>query len=150
MIEVGEEVPEFEGAREDGSPIALASFLGHPVILFFYPKANSGGCSLEARGFAEHFAEFQSQGIAVIGVSVDSVDEQRRFAETCQLPFPLVADADRVIAKKYGVLGLLGIAKRVTFFVDAKGIVVDRTEGMLPGPHVQRAVERLSPAAGAP
>lgn len=118
------------------------------MILYFYPKANTSGCTLEARGFTEHYAEFQHAGVAVVGVSVDSVESQKKFAAKCSIPFPLVADHDKAIAKRYGVLGLLGIAKRVTFFVDADGKVAEVVEGMMPGPHVQRAVERLHRTSG--
>lgn len=143
MIEIGSSAPGFRGIRQDGQTIDFSTFRGRPVVLYFYPKAGSAGCTVEAKGFAEHYPDFQRAGVEVIGVSVDSVESQRRFTEECRLPFPLVADHDRSIARSYGVVGFLGMAKRVTFFVDAGGKVVDRIEGMLPGPHVRRAVERL-------
>lgn len=144
MIEAGTSAPDFQGTTQDGEPISLASYRGRPVVLYFYPKANTSGCTAEALGFAEHYAEFHSEGIEVIGVSVNSVKDQKSFAEKCRLPFPLVADQDKSIARLYGVIGMLGIAKRVTFFVNAEGQVVERVDGILPGRHVQRAIERLS------
>jgi peroxiredoxin Q/BCP len=143
MLTVGQIAPDFAGTTADGSRLSLASYRGHPVVLYFYPKANTTGCTIEARGFTEHFAEFQRAGVAVVGVSVDSVDAQHSFAEKCSIPFPLVADHDKTIARQYGVLGLLGLAKRVTFFLDADGRVAEVVEGMMPGPHIRRAVERL-------
>lgn len=143
MIAVGQAAPEFSGTTGDGAPISLASYRGRPLVLYFYPKANTAGCTLEARGFTEHYAEFQRAGVAVVGVSVDSVEAQKSFAEKCTIPFPLVADRDKTIAKQYGVLGFLGVAKRVTFFVDAEGRVAEIVEGMMPGPHVRRALERI-------
>lgn len=143
MLEVGQVAPDFSGPTADGSRFSLSSYRGHPLVLYFYPKANTTGCTIEARGFTEHFAEFQRAGVAVVGVSVDSVDSQHRFAEKCSIPFPLVADPDKTIARQYGVLGLLGLAKRVTFFLDADGRVAEVVEGMMPGPHIRRAVERL-------
>lgn len=143
MLSVGQEAPDFTGTTADGTPLALASLRGRPVVLYFYPKANSLGCSIEARGFAQQFPEFQKAGIAVIGVSVDSVESQRSFVEKCGIPFPLVADHDRSIARRYGVLGLLGVAKRVTFFLDANGRVAEVVSGMAPGPHLRRALERI-------
>jgi len=148
MIEPGSLAPDFQGTTQDGRPLTLSSFRGRPVVLYFYPKANTTGCTLEARGFAEHYPELQRAGAEVIGVSVDSVDAQKGFSQKCHLPFPLVADADRAIAKQYGVLGLLGIAKRVTFLLGPDGRVVERVEGMMPGRHVERAVERLAARAG--
>ena len=145
MIPVGATAPDFTGPTSLGGPFTLSSLRGRPVVLFFYPKANSLGCTVEARGFSEHYLEFTSAGVEVVGVSVDSVEAQKRFQEKCSLPFPLIADRDRAIAQKYGVLGLLGMAKRVTFLIGADGQVTDVIEGMSPGPHVRRAVERLAP-----
>jgi thioredoxin-dependent peroxiredoxin len=150
MLAVGDVAPDFTATTADGSPLSLASFRGRAVILYFYPKANTTGCTLEARGFSEHYSEFQRAGIAIIGVSVDTVDAQKRFVEKCSIPFPLVADHDKSVAREYGVLGLLGIAKRVTFFLDANGRVTDIVEGMLPGRHVDRALERTREGAAGP
>jgi len=147
MIEVGQLAPAFRGTNQDGNPISLSAYRGRPVILYFYPKAGTSGCAMEARGFAAHYNDFKAAGAEVIGVSVDSVEAQKSFAEKCKVSFPLVADRDKSIARKYGVLGMLGIAKRVTFFLDPEGKVVDRVEGLMPGQHVDRAVERLRPPA---
>ena len=144
MLDNGSKAPDFEGTAQDGRTITLSSYRGRPVVLYFYPKANTTGCTLEARGFAEHYPELKNAGAEVIGVSVDTVDAQKSFSDKCHLPFPLVADHDKSIAKKYGVLGLLGIAKRVTFLLDPEGTVVERVEGMMPGRHVERAVARLA------
>lgn len=113
-------------------------------MLYFYPKAGTTGCRLEAQGFAQHYSEFQQAGVAVVGISVDRFDAQKRFSDDCHLPFPLIADADGAIARAYGVLGLLGLAKRVTFWVDPEGRVVEVIQGMLPGPHLRAALERLA------
>ena len=142
MLAVGDTAPSFVGTTADGGSFDLATFRGRPLVLYFYPKANTTGCSIEARGFAASYPELQRAGIAVVGVSVDSVETQRSFADRCGVPFPLVADRDRSVAKMYGVLGLLGIARRVTFFIGADGRIEEVVEGMRPGPHVQRAQER--------
>jgi thioredoxin-dependent peroxiredoxin len=144
MLKPGDEAPDFTGTTADGASLTFSSFRGRPVVLYFYPKANSLGCSIEARGFAEHYPEFEKAGVAVVGVSVDSVDAQKRFQEKCGVPYPLVADRDRSIAQKYGVIGLFGVAKRVTFLLDPSGRITEVVEGIAPGPHVRRAVERLA------
>jgi peroxiredoxin Q/BCP len=149
VLEVGELVPPFVGTSASGTPIDSSSYRGKPLVLYFYPKANTTGCTVEARGFTENYPELRKAGIAVIGVSVDSVEDQKRFAEKCGVPFPLVADKDRSIAKKYGVLGFLGMAKRVTFFVAPDGRVEEVVQGLLPGPHLRRALERARAAGGA-
>ena len=148
MLAAGETAPDFTGAAADGSTFALSSLKGRPVVLYFYPKANTPGCTAEARGFTDHYGEFTRAGIAVVGVSVDSVEAQAGFREKCGIPFPLISDRDRSIARRYGVLGLLGIAKRVTFFIGPDGRVAEVVEGILPGPHVRRAVERLAAPPG--
>ena len=150
MIEVGAAAPTFVGTSADGTTLDFASYRGRPVVLYFYPKANTTGCTMEARGFAEHYAELQRAGYSVVGVSVDSVESQKRFSEKCALPFPLVADLDKAISKQYGVLGLLGIARRVTFFIGVDGRVEEVVQGMLPGPHVARAAERARAAPPSP
>lgn len=152
MIAVGDAAPEFQGTTGDGTSLSLASLKGRPLVLYFYPKAHSSGCRLETRGFAEHYPELQRAGIQVVGVSVDSVEDQKSFAAECGAAFPLVADHDRSIARAYGVLGLLGVARRVTFFVGPDGRVEDVVEGLRPGPHVARAIERAakSPPAAPP
>ncbi len=144
VVAVGEVAPDFSGVTADGSPFVLSSQRGRPVVLYFYPKASSPGCTSEARGFIEHYDDFARAGVAVVGVSVDTVDAQRRFQEKCGIPFPLVADHDRSIARAYRVLGMLGMAKRVTLFLDSEGCVREIHEGLLPGPHVRRALERLA------
>jgi thioredoxin-dependent peroxiredoxin len=143
MLAVGAEAPDFSGTTADGSPFSLHSTRGRPLVLYFYPKANSSGCSLEARGFSQHYPEFQQKGVAVVGVSVDSVESERKFVASCKIPFPIVADADKAISRQYGVLGRLGSARRVTFFVDPEGNVAHVVEGLIPGPHVQAAVDRF-------
>ncbi|MCI4346500.1 MAG: peroxiredoxin [Thermoplasmata archaeon] len=146
MLGVGAVAPEFEGTAADGSRFKLSSTRGRPLVLFFFPKANSAGCSVEARGFSEHYGEFRDQGVAVVGVSVDSVRAQAGFAANCALPFPLIADHDKSIARKYGVLGILGLARRVTFLVDPDGRVLEVVSGMLPTPHVRSSLARFGKA----
>ncbi len=151
MLEPGTSAPAFTGTTQDGRPFSLESLRGRPVVLYFYPKAGTAGCAAEARGFAEHYAELRDAGVAVVGVSVDTVESLAKFAADCGLPFPLVADHDRAIARAYGVLGLLGLAKRTTFFVGPDGRIEDVVQGMLPAQHVRRAVERLHrPASATP
>jgi peroxiredoxin Q/BCP len=98
---------------------------------------------MEARGFTEHYAEFQAKGVEVIGVSVDPVEAQQRFVQECRIPFPLIADRDKSIARSFGVLGLLGIAQRVTFFIGPDGKVLEVVRGLLPARHVETALARL-------
>lgn len=143
MLGVGEAAPAFEGTTDSGTKLSLSDLRGRPLVLYFYPKAGSAGCSSEAREFAKSYSEFEQRGVALVGVSVDPVGAQQRFSSSCHLPFPLIADDSKEIARRYGVLGFLGVAKRVTFFVGADGRIEEVVAGLLPGPHVRRAVERL-------
>ncbi len=142
MLAVGEPAPDFTAATQTGQMLQLSSLRGAPVVLFFYPKANSMGCTIETRAFADHFEELSDAGLKVVGVSVDSVASQKTFATKCDVEFPLVSDSDKSIAKAYGVLGFLGFARRVTFFLDARGTVEEVVESIAPNPHVQRALQR--------
>jgi thioredoxin-dependent peroxiredoxin len=150
MVKLGEPAPPFDGTTGAGEPFSLASTRGRPVVLYFYPKAGTMGCTREAEEFTRAYPEFVRGGTALIGVSVDTVEAQRRFAEHCNIPFPLIADSSKEIARAYGVLGRLGLSRRVTFFIGADGRVEEIVEGLLPGPHVRCAVERLRAAPPPP
>jgi peroxiredoxin Q/BCP len=143
----GDKAPEFTGRTADGGAFRLSDLRGSSVVLYFYPRANSLGCTRESVSFALLHGALGEKGVRIVGVSVDDVNDQRRFAEKCSLPFPLVADASKEIARLYGVLGAFGHAKRVTFFIDPEGRVVDTVDSILPGPHVDRA-RRLWLASG--
>ncbi|MGP8077259.1 MAG: peroxiredoxin [Thermoplasmata archaeon] len=144
MRAVGESAPDFSAPTTQGRPLRFGSLRGRPVVLYFYPRAGTTGCTMEANEFARHYPEFERAGVAVVGVSVDALESQQSFSDECHLPFPLVADPDRSIARSYGVLGLLGMAKRVTFWVGPDGRIEEVVSGLLPGPHVRAALERLA------
>jgi peroxiredoxin Q/BCP len=139
MLAVGDLAPDFEFRAPDSSSRKLSSYRGKPVVLYFFPKANTTGCTLETRGFAERYPQFQQRGVEVIGVSVDTSETQAAFAEKCGSRFPMVGDSSKEIARAYGVIGLLGVAKRVTFLLDGEGRVREVVEGMLPTPHLRAA-----------
>ncbi len=113
------------------------------MVLYFYPKSFTSGCTIETKEFAHLYPRLQAQGVEVLGVSIDDAPTQKAFAENCHANFPIVADSTKAIARAYGVLGLTGFAKRVTFFVDPGGTVVDVVESLRPGPHTERAVQRF-------
>jgi len=150
VIGVGDPAPDFTAPSSTGGPFSLSSLRGSPVILFFFPRANSLGCTIETRAFADHFSEIHAAGVAVVGVSVDPLGAQKSFATKCEVAFPLVSDGDKSIARAYGVLGFLGFARRVTFFLDAQGRVEEVIEAIGPNPHVKRALERIGKAGAAP
>ena len=144
MLKPGEMAPSWSGTAANGATVSGASFLGRPLLLYFFPKAGTTGCTIETRRFGEHAPEFAQAGVAIVGVSVDSVEAQQRFASACRVDFPLISDVDKSIARAFGVLGLLGFARRVTFWIGADGRIQEVVDGMMPGPHLERTLARLA------
>ncbi len=143
MVAVGEKAPEFKSRNQDGSPFELSSLRGHPFVLYFYPKADTPGCTIESKGFRDDYAKLRSHRVQVVGVSVDDCPDQKAFAEKYGLPFTLVADHSKEVSKTYGVLSPQGYARRVSFLVDADGKVVEIVDSSSPGPHLERARARF-------
>ena len=124
MLETGSMIPDVALSDENGSPIALRSLLGKPLVLYFYPKDETPGCTVEARAFRDSYDQFTAAGAEVVGVSSDSVASHRRFAQHHDLPFLLLSDRGGVVRELYGVERTLGILPgRVTFVIDTGGIV---------------------------
>jgi peroxiredoxin Q/BCP len=147
MVGIGESAPEFELESSAGGTVRLSSLRGHPVVLYFYPRAMTPGCTVETKGFRDIHPALAGKGVTVLGMSVDDLAAQKEFAEKCSIPFPLLADPTKATTKAYGVLNRFGEAKRVTFFIGADGRVVDIVEGSKPDPHVERAKVRFLPGA---
>jgi thioredoxin-dependent peroxiredoxin len=142
MIAPGAPAPDFEAPTSKGQNLKLSALRGKSVILYFYPKAFTSGCAMETHTFGELYPRLSSQGVEVVGVSVDDVEKQTAFAADCKADFPLVADRNKEIAKSYGVLGTFGLAKRVTFYIDPTGTVSEVVESMRPGAHTSKAVDK--------
>jgi peroxiredoxin Q/BCP len=143
MIAAGVPAPEFEAPDQDGRPFRLSSLKGAPVVLFFYPKADTPGCTIESKGFQTELPQYQAKGVHVVGISTDDCDAQKAFARKYGLAFPLVADREKKVARLYGVLGLTGSARRVTFLIDSAGVVQEVVEGASPKPHLDQARSRF-------
>jgi len=143
MLAVGEKAPDFEAPNQDGAPFRLSSLRGSPVVLYFYPAADTPGCTIESKGFQEHLAEFAKGGVRVVGVSVDDCPAQKAFAQKYGLAFPLIADSKRAVGERYGVLGPRRTARRVTFLIDRDGKIAEVIDTSSPGPHVERARARF-------
>ena len=123
-VKAGERAPDFTLEDASGKPVSLADFAGRPVVLYFYPKDDTPGCTKEACTFRDQYQDFQDAGAAVLGVSSDSSESHRRFAAKHRLPFTLLSDAAGKVRKRYGVPATLGLLPgRVTFVIDAEGVV---------------------------
>ena len=105
MLREGEAAPDFEARDAEGSAVRLSDLRGRKVVLYFYPKDDTPGCTKEACSFRDGFAEFERRGIEVLGVSTDDEQSHRKFAEKYSLPFTLLADTDHSVADLYGVYG---------------------------------------------
>jgi len=139
MTAIGEKAPDFEALDHAGNPFKFSSVRGSPVVLYFYPKADTPGCTIEAKGFRDVYKEYQAKKVAVVGVSTDECPAQQAFRDKYGLPFPLIADSTKQVATLYGVLGPRGNARRVTFLIDASGKVVDVVDNPSPDAHLDRA-----------
>ena len=139
MLEVGMKAPEFTLPNKDGNMIRLSDFLGKKVIVYFYPKDNTPGCTRQACAFAGAYGEFERRGVAVIGISRDSVASHVKFAEKYGLPFVLLSDPERQAIEAYGVWKekklygkvSLGVA-RTTFLIDETGVITHVMEKVKP------------------
>jgi len=139
MIAAGAAAPDFEAPDHAGRPFRLSSLRGSPVVLYFYPKADTPGCTIEAKGFREVYPQYRAKGVEVVGVSTDDCPAQQAFRDKYGLPFPLVADSEKAVAKAYGVLSPQGHARRVTFLIDGAGKVVDVVDSSSVDAHLERA-----------
>jgi thioredoxin-dependent peroxiredoxin len=130
MIEPGQPAPDFELPDQDGNPVRLADLRGQRVVLYFYPKADTPGCTTQACGIRDHQADYDAAGATVIGVSPDSVKAVKKFHDKQALSFRLLADADHAVAERYGVWvekSMYGRTywgnARATFLIDEDGTV---------------------------
>jgi len=129
LLKEGEVAPPFSTQMVEGDqvlPISLADLRGRKVILYFYPKDDTPGCTKEACAFRDGFARFQAAGMVVLGCSVDSTDSHKDFIRKYNIPFPLLLDPDRKIAAAYGAangIPILGLDRRITYVIDENGII---------------------------
>ena len=122
-LKVGKTAPDFSLLDEHGLPVSLKDYIGKKVVvLYFYPKDFTSGCTAEACSFRDNYKPYQDKGAVVIGVSLDSVESHLKFSEKYNLPFAILSDHSKEAAKAYGVLGVGGfLTKRVTFIINKDG-----------------------------
>ncbi|MGB3237603.1 MAG: peroxiredoxin [Geitlerinemataceae cyanobacterium] len=124
-VKIGEIAPDFTLTSQKGEPVSLKDFRGNKsIVLYFYPKDDTPGCTKESCGFRDRYVAFTEAGAEVIGISGDSIDSHKKFATKYQLPFTLVSDAGDRVRKLYGVPATFGLLPgRVTYVIDKDGIV---------------------------
>jgi peroxiredoxin Q/BCP len=117
-VQEGKAAPAFTLTDAEGSKVSLADFAGRDVILYFYPKDDTPGCTKEACGFRDAWKELQKRGVAVLGVSADSAESHQKFRAKYKLPFPLLSDLDRKVMEKYGAFG-----EKMMYGKKVKGVI---------------------------
>jgi len=150
MLKTGSRAPSFTLPDHDGRPVSLADFLGQPVVLYFYPKDDTPGCTVEACEFRDAWADVQEAGAVVLGVSPDDAASHAKFRRKRRLPFTLLTDADHVVAERYGAWGekqmfgrkYMGF-KRTTVIIDGQGVVHQIFERVKPKGHARQVLEAL-------
>jgi peroxiredoxin Q/BCP len=103
-MQPGDLVEDFTLPDQDGNPVTLSQFAGSPVVLFFYPRADTPGCTIEACGFRDHFAKLKKAGVVVLGISRDTVKAQKKFADKYEIKYPLLADSEMELIKRFDLL----------------------------------------------
>ena len=149
-MEIGKKAPDFTLPSDGGENVSLKDFKGQKVILYFYPKDNTSGCTLEAKAFRDHREDFKKLGYVVLGVSRDSVKKHCNFRDKYELNFPLLADEDETVCNLYGVMKeksmygrkYMGI-ERSTFIIDEKGKLVKEYRGVKAATHVDELLAEL-------
>ena len=150
MPEVGEKAPAFKGLTQNGDSVSLKDYAGQKLAIYFYPKDDTPGCTKQACNLRDNWSQLLDAGVAVVGVSADSVTSHEKFADKYDLPFPLIADEDHEILEAYGAWGqknlygrlFMGI-KRTTFLIDEAGTIVHVFKRPKTAAHSQEILEKF-------
>jgi peroxiredoxin Q/BCP len=156
VLEPGDKAPDFTLPNQNGDPVKLSDLKGQTVVLYFYPRAATPGCTTQACGVRDRGADYEAAGARVIGVSPDPVADVRKFAEKYGLEFTLLADADHAVADLYGAWGeksmygkkYMGV-QRATFVIDAEGTIAKVFPKVSPKTHDDVVLEALADLAAA-
>ncbi|MGL4993538.1 MAG: peroxiredoxin [Bacteroidales bacterium] len=141
QLKVGNPAPWFKGYDQNNNIIESKDYKGKKVVLYFYPKDNTPGCTAQACAFRDDYSELQSKGYNIIGVSDDDIKSHAAFAKEHNLNFPLIADTDKTIINSYGANGML-YTKRITFVINEKGIIEQIIEGVSASEHSKKILKK--------
>jgi peroxiredoxin Q/BCP len=150
-LKVGDKAPDFQGKDQLGNDITLSAFLGKKVVLYFYPKDNTPGCTAEACNLRDNYQELLNAGLVVVGVSADSQKSHQNFINKHSLPFPLISDPEKEIINKYGVWGekslygkIFNGINRVTYIITEEGVIEKIIEKVKTKDHTRQIFDELS------
>ncbi len=144
LPQVGQMAPQFSLPSQDGTPVSLKDFHGKNVVLYFYPKDGTQGCTIEAHNFQQDQAKYEQKNTVIVGVSVDSTDSHKEFCAKQGLTFKLAADTDKKVVDQYGSLSPNGVASRNTFLIDPSGKIVKVWTKVSPMKHSEEVLAALS------
>jgi len=151
VIGQGERAPDFTLPDQDGTEVTLSSLRGAPVVLYFYPKADTPGCTTQACGIRDHSSDYDAAGVCVLGVSPDPVSAVKKFHDKQSLNFTLLADEDHAVADRYGTWGEKSMygktfwgVQRATFIIDADGVVAHVIPKASPKTHDEQVLALLA------
>jgi peroxiredoxin Q/BCP len=142
--QVGQTAPDFSLQSQEGSPVSLKQFHGKWVVLYFYPKDMTQGCTIEAHNFQQDLPKYNQANAVIVGVSVDSTDSHKEFCAKESLTFKLLADTDKKVVDQYGSLSARGVASRNTFLIDPSGKVAKVWIGVNPSKHSEEVLAALA------
>jgi thioredoxin-dependent peroxiredoxin len=143
LPQAGQKAPPVTLPSQDGSKVSLKDFHGKWVVLYFYPKDNTPGCTIEAHNFQRDLSKYEEKNAVIVGVSVDSSESHRDFCTKQSLTFKLLADTDKKVVAAYGSLRDNGMAARNTFLIDPKGKIVKVWTGVKPSEHSEEILATL-------
>jgi thioredoxin-dependent peroxiredoxin len=143
MPAVGSAAPGFTLNSQEGKPVSLDQFRGKWVVLYFYPKDMTTGCTIEAHNFQRDLPQYDKKNAVILGVSVDSVDSHQQFCTKDSLTFRLLSDSGKTVTAKYGSLSQSGMASRNTFLIDPKGVIRKVYTRVNPNPHSEEVLAAL-------
>jgi peroxiredoxin Q/BCP len=150
ILQEGVPAPAISSKDQDGRAVTLEEYRGRKVVLYFYPKDDTPGCTKEACAFRDNFPKFNSAGVEVLGVSIDDESKHKKFSEKYQLPFRLVADPDKQIVEAYGVWGLKKFmgreymgTSRVTYLINEEGVIEHVWPKVTPAQHAEELLNYL-------
>ena len=143
-VKEGDRFPDFSLLSDDGKTVSLSDLRGKEVVIYFYPKDNTPGCTKEACSFRDNINRFNSLGIPVYGISVDSVDSHIKFKNKYSLPFTLLSDSDKKLINELGIKSMFGTASRVTFILDKDGKIIKIYPKVSPDKHAEEIISFLN------
>jgi len=141
---VGAVAPAFQLSSQEGTPVSLQDFRGKWVVVYFYPKDFTQGCTIEARNFQRDLAQYEQKSAVILGVSVDSTDSHKSFCEQEKLTFKLLSDTEKQVSAQYGSLRETGVAIRNTFIVNPQGRIAKVFLNVQPTPHSAEVLAALA------